>query len=131
LVGGVMTVALATRADLAVSAIHDRNPMYVKTADGSIRNGYVIRLVNRASEPREFAIGVVGAETPRLQAVGVESDPEGRLVAQVGPDQTREIRLTATLAPARGRPTSQDIEFRIVDRTNGETAIVKDHFEAP
>ena len=131
LVGGVMTAALATRVDLAISAIHDRNPMFVRTADGSIRNGYVIRLVNRASEPREFVIGVAGAETPRLQAVGVESDPDGRLIAKVGPDQTREIRLTATLAPGKGRPASEEIEFRIVERATGETAIVKDHFEGP
>ena len=72
-----------------------------------------------------------GAETPRLQAIGVESDPDGRRRAgRPGPD-ARVARLTATPAPARGRPTSQDIEFRIDRSHNGETAIAKDHFEAP
>ena len=105
--------------------------MFVRTADGSIRNGYLIRLVNRASTAREFTIGAESAEVPRLQAIGVESDPQGRLIAQVGPDQTREIRVTATLRAALARPASQDLAFRIVDRATGETAIVKDHFDAP
>ncbi len=131
LVGAVMTTTLATRVDLGVAAIHDRNPMFVKTADGSIRNGFVIRLVNRSSDSRAFAIGVEGSEVPRLQAVGIDSGGDGKLIAQVGPDQTREIRVTATLAAAVKRPTTQDIVFRIVDLATGETAVVKDHFDAP
>jgi cytochrome c oxidase accessory protein FixG len=131
LVGGVMTAALATRVDLGVSAIHDRNPMFVKTADGSIRNGYVIRLVNRTSGVRNFAIAAEGAERPHLQAIGVENDAEGRLIAEVGPDQTREIRVTAALPAAANRPAQQDLTFRIVDLATRETAIVKDHFDAP
>ena len=132
LVGGVMTFALATRVDLDVSAIHDRNPMFVKTADGSIRNGYLIRIVNRASADRTFEISVEGAL--------VASTPGDRrrarrradaLLAEVGPDQTRELRVTATLPGTMKLPASQDIAFRITDTATGETAVARDHFEAP
>jgi cytochrome c oxidase accessory protein FixG len=131
LVGGVMAVALANRVNLAVSAIHDRNPMFVKTADGSIRNGYIIRVVNRGSVGRTFAIGVEGAQSPWLQAIGVDPGAGGTLLAEVGPDQTRELRVTATLPAATNRPTSQDIDFRITDTATGETAVARDHFDAP
>ena len=130
LVGGVMTTALATRVNLGVSAIHDRNPMFVKTVDGSIRNGYSIRIINRSSSSRNFAITAEGAETPRLEAIGVEPDAQGRLIAQVGPDQTRELRVLATL-PAGKRADSQDMTFRITDVDGGATAVARDHFDAP
>ncbi|MGO8798158.1 MAG: cytochrome c oxidase accessory protein CcoG [Roseiarcus sp.] len=130
LVGGVMTTALATRVDLGVSAIHDRNPMFVKTVDGSIRNGYSIRILNRSSGARSFAITAEGAETPRLEAIGVEPDAQGRVVAQVGPDQTRELRVLATL-PAGKRADQQDMTFRITDVDSGATAVARDHFDAP
>ena len=131
LVGGVMTFALATRVDLDVSAIHDRNPMFVKTADRSIRNGYLIEIVNRASADRIFEISVEGAQSPRLQAVGVEQAANGTLSAEVGPDQTRELRVTATLPGALNRPHSQDVAFRVTDMASGRTAVARDHFEAP
>jgi cytochrome c oxidase accessory protein FixG len=130
IVGGVMTTALATRVSLGVSAIHDRNPMFVKTVDGSIRNGYSIRIINRSSNSRNFAITAEGPETPHLEAIGVESDAQGRLIAQVGPDQTRELRVLATLAAAK-RPESQDMAFRITDLDTGATAVAQDHFDAP
>jgi polyferredoxin len=131
LVGGVMTFALATRVDLDVSAIHDRNPMFVKTADGSIRNGYVVRIVNRASADRTFELVVEGASSPRLQAIGLDSGASDALLAEVGPDQTRELRVTATLPGSAKMPASQDIAFRITDTATGETAVAHDHFEAP
>ena len=126
-----MTFALATRVDLGVSAIHDRNPMFVKTADGSIRNGYVIRIVNRASVDRRFEIGVEGASSPRLQGIGVDVGAYGALTADVGPDRARELRITATLPPATNRPASQDIAFRVTDVATGRAAFARDHFEAP
>jgi cytochrome c oxidase accessory protein FixG len=131
LVGAVMTAALATRVDMAVSVIHDRNPMFVKTADGSIRNGYVIRIVNRATTSRTFAIDASADESLRLDAIGLDRDAEGREVALVGPDQTREVRLTATAAANVKRPAFQDMAVRIVDVATGATASARDHFDAP
>lgn len=131
LVGGVMTTALATRGTLNASAIHDRNPMFVRTADGSIRNGFSIRIVNRSSDSRNFAIAAEGSEIPHIEAIGLEHDPQGKLVGQIGPDQTREIRVTATLPAKAGRAALQDLSFLITDLATGETAVARDHFDAP
>ncbi len=48
-VGGIMLATLATRSDLGVSALHDRNPLYLQLADGSIRNAYTVRILNHTS----------------------------------------------------------------------------------
>jgi cytochrome c oxidase accessory protein FixG len=130
-VGGIMLTALVTRTNLGIEAIHDRNPLFVKTADGSIRNGYEIRIVNRASRARTFLIKAEGLDAPRLEAIGLDLTPEGWPIADVGPDRTREVRVLVTL-PATMKPTGlQDMSFRLLDRATGESATIRDHFIAP
>jgi cytochrome c oxidase accessory protein FixG len=131
LVGAVMTFALVTRSDVGIAVIHDRNPLFVKTSDGSIRNGYVIRIVNRAASAKVYEIAVEGASTPRLQGIGIEAGANGALRAEVGPDQTRELRVTATLPPGSARPARQDLIFRVTDTATGSASAASDHFEAP
>ena len=36
------------RAARRISVIHDRNPMFVRLADGAIRNAYTVRILNKA-----------------------------------------------------------------------------------
>ena len=49
----VMLFALTSRAATALAVIHDRNPLFVRTADGSIRNGYELRIANKATRGRD------------------------------------------------------------------------------
>ena len=60
LVGAVMIYALATRAAEAVSVIHDRNPLYVRLADGSLRNAYAMRIVNKSLDSETSSVEVIG-----------------------------------------------------------------------
>src|SRR5947199_159843 len=46
-VGAIMLYALLNRTLLDVNVLHDRNPVAVKLADGSIRNTYTVRLRNK------------------------------------------------------------------------------------
>ena len=95
------------------------------------RFGYVMRLVNRTSSARTFEIDLQSDERLRVEGVGLVRGADGKLIAEVGPDQTREIRVTAT-APARAsRPALQDLGARIVDAATGESAVARDHFDAP
>jgi cytochrome c oxidase accessory protein FixG len=59
-VGGVMAYALATRHNDAVNVIHDRNPLYVRLADGAVRNAYGVRLINKTLDEKRFALTVEG-----------------------------------------------------------------------
>ena len=43
---------LLTRDRLDVNVLHDRNPVVVQLSDGSIRNGYTIKVLNMKPEPR-------------------------------------------------------------------------------
>ncbi len=130
LVGGIMLYTLATRHDLALSVIHDRNPAYVRLADGSLRNGYTIRILNKRLQTREFIIATQGLSGSIVDVVGVPLRADGRLVVDVGPDQTREIRALVTdygVAP----PASTPITFFAIDAETGERAQAPDYFHGP
>ena len=45
----VMGVALATRSGLGISVLHDRAPLFVRLASGDLRNGYTVKIVNKAN----------------------------------------------------------------------------------
>ena len=70
-VGAIMLTALMLRSDLDVNVLHDRNPLYVQLSDGGIRNGYTIKMLNKAYAPRDFRLaakGLPGARAGRGRA---------------------------------------------------------------
>ena len=50
--------ALLYRSTLEINVLHDRNPPFVLLSDGSIRNGYTVKILNKLHEPRVFTLGV-------------------------------------------------------------------------
>ena len=62
LVGCLMLYGLLTRAALDLTAIHDRNPLFVKLSDGSIRNGYQLTILNKTNEDRAYHLQIKGLE---------------------------------------------------------------------
>lgn len=130
LVGSVMLVSLVTRNEAGISVIHDRSPLYVRLSDGSVRNGYTIRVANKKLEPRQFTVNVEGLENARLELVGVPQK-DGRQMFTVEPDQTREVRALLTLPSDQLVARPQDIKFRLTDSISGETFLAVDHFRTP
>lgn len=129
IVGGIMLLTLLTRSSLGIAAIHDRNPQFVELSDGTIRNSFTIRLVNKASQGRRFNVSTSGIKNLRIVAEGITSDRPETISVDVGPDQTRELRLHGSLAPSDAN--AGDIIFAITDPVTGETATARDHFVTP
>ncbi len=101
LVGALMTYTLATRTTLGVSALHDRNPVFVRLADGSLRNAFTVRLTNKTLEARPFRLEVLGLPEVTLDVVGEPHTAEQSALLDVGPDQTRELRVLRHRAEGR------------------------------
>jgi cytochrome c oxidase accessory protein FixG len=127
-VSSIMLYALATRHAEAVSVIHDRNPVFVRMADGGIRNAYTVRIVNKRLEQRRFLLHVTGLPGSVVDVIG------GMLgqapIVEVGLDQTREIRVLVT-DYNDSRLSSTPISFHIRDLATGERAAAADHFRGP
>src|SRR5215472_18662830 len=131
LVGGVMLYTLATRTSEGLSVLHDRNPIFVRLSDGALRNGYTVRVLNKALETRRFMLAADGLADAFLEVAGDTTSPVGYPIVEVGPDQTREVRLLVTsyqhLPPAAAVPLS----FRIIDLATKRKATAADFFRGP
>ena len=130
-VGAVMLFALATRSDEGLSVIHDRNPMFVRLSDGELRNAYTIRILNKALEPRTFALTLEGLPDLDLKVVGATSASGRTVLIAVGPDQTHEVRALVSTYSHLPKKASIPLRFRIADTKTGERASAVDYFRGP
>jgi cytochrome c oxidase accessory protein FixG len=131
IVSGVMLGALIGRKDMTVNLMHDRNPMFVKTVDGSIRNAVTAHIVNRESAARRFAVSVERPEGAQIAIVGAREADKAAPVVDVGPDQVRELRILVTVPPGAKLPASQELVLKVTDLSTGVGATAKDFFFAP
>jgi polyferredoxin len=126
-VGSIMIYAFANKKYSGVNVLHDRNPLAVQLSDGSVRNGYTIRLLNKYGDARPFQIHVEGVTGAAVQIVG-EAGASNEPTVEVGPDQTLELRLLV-IAPKDAVPVrSTDVVIFAKDMKSGVTARAKDHF---
>lgn len=130
IVGATMIGSLAMRQSIYLSVMHDRNPLFVRLSDGSIRNGFTVRVANKNLDERTYALTVDGLPNAKLDIVGGEIDQQGRALVKVGPDQTLETRVLVS-SEGSDVPSSTDIHFTLTDLANGDTSRMNDHFKAP
>lgn len=86
-VGGLVLYGLLARAEHELHVLRDRNPLFVQLADGSIRNSYEIKILNKTHDDRTYSLtagGLDGLEY-RIQAAGaVSADSLTVLAGSVG-----------------------------------------------
>jgi hypothetical protein len=104
--------------------------MFVRLSDGSVRNAYTIRISNKQLKKREFAVKLDDMPAAKVEFVGVPLRADGRMLVDVGPDQTREVRVLVTNS-GRAPPPMTAVVFRLTDIATGQQAIARDHFFAP
>ncbi|UFZ05149.1 cytochrome c oxidase accessory protein CcoG [Bradyrhizobium ontarionense] len=130
IVGGIMLYTLATRGTMGINVLHERNPLFVQLSDGGVRNDYTVRLLNKRGA-RDFVLDVVGLPNAKVTVAGETRESDGRMVIDVGQDQTREIRVSIE-AKGGDLPTAPvDIEIRITDPATGNAVSTRDHFVPP
>jgi cytochrome c oxidase accessory protein FixG len=112
IVAAVMVAALAMRADTELHVLRDRAPLFVTLSDGTIRNGYTVKILNKAREARSYEFRVSGVAAPRVMVVGEEDQtPADRVTLTARPDSVATYRVYVA-APRTGRE-STPVEFAI------------------
>jgi cytochrome c oxidase accessory protein FixG len=130
-VGGIMLYALLTRSLLDVNVLHDRNPVAVRLSDGSIRNAYTVRLLNKRGFDRVIAIDIEGPVNAKVHVVGTDSVTPDRPMIVIGRDQTEELRVLVTAPAADILQKSTPVKFHVTDIGLGEVASATDNFVTP
>jgi cytochrome c oxidase accessory protein FixG len=132
LVGATMTYAFATRRIDAVSVLHDRNPLFVRLSDGSLRNAYAVRILNKSLESRKFVLTVSGVADADIDVIGSSTFAGvNKPLVEVGPDQSREMRVLVTGREQQPPQSSRPLTFTITPADGGAPASTTDHFFAP
>lgn len=119
IVSTIMLAALTTRATLDVNVLRDRTPPFVQLSDGSIRNAYTLKVVNKANVEREFVVTLSGIDRINLDAIG-EMAFDNRMQISVRGDDVRSIRVFATLPAGAARRASMPVTFAVRDAATGE-----------
>jgi len=126
-----MGVALAMRSHVNLSVQHDRAPLFVKMRDGSLRNGYTLKIANKANVSAEYELSLAGMPGA---AMAVAEEGEGRvprLTLNVAPDSVGTFRVLVFGEPQRLTDGSQQVDFDMRNSATGELTSYHSIFLGP
>jgi cytochrome c oxidase accessory protein FixG len=130
-----LLVTLLMRDRLELNVLHDRNPQFVVLSDGSIRNGYTIKILNMVPQNRSMELSLEGLPGATM-VTEPATQPAGRSVnLEIGPDQTHPVKVYVT-APKSNDEREEEEEksafsFVLTDKTLGEGDTYKAAFHVP
>ena len=121
---GLLT-SLVFRSTMDVNVLHDRSPVFVALADGGVRNGYTIKLVNMERAPHRFTLKVDGVEGARLDL------PDGQpSVLDAAADSVATYRVYVSVPAGALRQPRADINF-VFTRDDGKSLRAHNMFAGP
>ncbi len=129
-VAGIMLFALLTRSSESLTVLHDRT-LYVQLHDGSVRNGYTVRVLNKARQARLFTLSVAGLPGARLRVVGTDSAPAPAVSLAGKPDgvSSYQVYVQAPRSSLKGAETP--IRFVLVDMATSKRTTRGASFKGP
>lgn len=124
LVGGVMLNALLTRKPLELHVLHDRNPLYVTLSDGTVRNGYDIKILNKTNEDKTFSVSISGLKDAVLSVKTAGDVTSASLPVESGGVGSYHVFVTAP----KDDEIEDDVIFTLTDKQTGETSMYQSVF---
>jgi len=116
LISGIMLVTLLHREDFTVALLPDRAPLFVRLSDGSIRDGFTLKIDNRKESARSFLVGIADLPNASLRvaelgdtaagpagiAIPVEADAVGsyHVLVQAPRQEVEEVPFRFLVRPA-------------------------------
>ena len=92
----IMMRSLITKPTLEISAIPDRNPLFVKLSDGSIRNGYLLKIANKTHNDKVFVFKLMQPQEAEIKVQSYEQVSVEYL--PVGPEETGNFKIYISLS---------------------------------
>jgi cytochrome c oxidase accessory protein FixG len=127
----LMLFALTHRISYEVTLLPDRSPLFVRLSDGSIRDGYTLKIENRTAETREYAVVLSGLPDAELKIAELgEAVWGGSSVALVVKGDSVGTYHALVQAPRQGR-TETPFSFEVRETTTGTTTTHAATFRGP
>ena len=131
LFGLVLVYGLMTRDRLEMNVLHDRNPQFVVLSDGSVRNGYTLRLLNKIPEPRTVVVTMQGLRGGAMSIVGIDQSEDRAFAISLEPDRQRSIKVYVRQPRDLVDGRSQSFNFVVEDKSSLDSATYTASFDAP
>ncbi len=114
-----LAALLATKATGAIAIQHDRDPVAVTLSDGSVRNAYTVKLLNKAPVPHHYTLAIEGLNA----SMTIVGNDDGTPIT-VEPDGSESLRVTVTMP----NPKDSDVLFVAKDETGNAVLSAGDRF---
>ncbi|MGB0440288.1 MAG: cytochrome c oxidase accessory protein CcoG, partial [Paracoccaceae bacterium] len=118
-VGFGLLFALFIRPEIEMTVSPVRNPTFVTLSDGSIRNTYDVRLLNKHGDDRPFRITLTGHDALRVQ---LEGTPYETVTVTANETRLQRVYLVAAAGSDVARTERTDVRLWVEDLTNGARA---------
>ena len=123
-IAGVVTLlGSLNRTMLSLNAVADRNPFFTVLSDGSVRNTFTVRILNKLYSTHTFTLGIEGIEGAKISALGHESESAPKI--DVKADSVGEVRVWIAVPPSTLARLPGDITnftFTVRDDADGSEA---------
>jgi polyferredoxin len=102
----------------------------VTLSDGSIRNGYTLKILNMRPEPRTFTIALEDLPGASMWLAGEEANASESLAVEVEADRLREVKVFVGQMRDAVKPGSTGFSF-LLSEGGGDSASERTEFFAP
>jgi cytochrome c oxidase accessory protein FixG len=116
---GLIAVSFATKTTATLSVQHDRDPLAIRLSDGTIRNAYTVKLLNKSALPHAYKLGLSGLDATMAIIGNDQLAP-----VEVAADGSETLRVMLTMAEAR----DGEVTFTAKDETGQTVLTAKDRF---
>ena len=99
IVASVLTYSLTTRSRLEINVVPDRQPLFVRLSDGTIRNGYTLKILNMERAPKTFLLSTEGLQGGEVMVTGHHPEPTAAVELPVGADAIGSFRVFVKALP--------------------------------
>ena len=125
----VMLAAFATRDTSDVNILPERNPLFVRLSDGSIRNSYTFKILNMEAMERVFELRVVAPAGAVLESLAGDVGDSLAMTVPMDDVGTSTVRVILPRSALDG--SSTDLEFILTDTGTGEATSYDTVFRGP
>jgi len=122
---------LVMRNPVEVNVLHNRNPIFILLSDGSIRNGYTVKILNKKLQPQKFIISVEGIAGLEMQVAGAEKRAQKEVVLEVPANGVGSIRLFLRTKAANLKAEQNPFRFIVRDIKSTENTTHEGIFYRP
>jgi cytochrome c oxidase accessory protein FixG len=129
--GIALLVALSLRSSVDVNILHDRNPLFVRLSDGSIRNGYTFKILNKNHAPEHYDLALEGPSGATLSVVGQTAEGVRQVELSANPDAVTSYRIFVTVPREEVTEEVQPMRMVLSERASGASVTHDTVFRGP